>query len=120
MKFLHCAIMLSYSSGIYQQMCWEQEAANSLGRDFTVKIFCPKNVYPDNDIIYASERAKAKGFTQKFYDWFAIRKEFYTWLMKESVKYDAILLRYSVHDPLLLSFLKFELKEHVFAYHPCL
>ncbi|MHA3114178.1 glycosyltransferase [Acinetobacter sp. ANC 4193] len=116
MKFLHCAIMLSYSAGIYQQMSWEQESANRLGKDFTVKIFCPKNVYPHNNIIHVSETGKAKTFYHKIYTWFSIRKEFYKWLINESLKYDIILLRYSVHDPFLLFFLK-QVKIPVYLVH---
>ncbi|KKW78457.1 MULTISPECIES: glycosyltransferase [Acinetobacter] len=105
MKILHCAIMLSYSSGIYQQMCWEKKAANMLGKDLTVKIFCPQNTYPNHEVVFPSRMSKSTGFIKKAYAWFKIRKEFYNWLLNESLNYDIILLRYSVHDPFLLAFL---------------
>jgi hypothetical protein len=49
--------------------------------------------------------SKSTGFIKKAYAWFKIRKEFYNWLLNESLNYDIILLRYSVHDPFLLAFL---------------
>jgi glycosyltransferase involved in cell wall biosynthesis len=97
-------------------MCWEQKAARVLGKNLKVSIFCPKNTYPDSDIIVFSKNSIATNLFQKFYNWFYLRKEFYNWLLMESKNYDIILLRYSVHDPFLLDFLN-KVKIPVYLVH---
>lgn len=116
MRILHSAAMLSFSPGIYKQMSWENKSALKLGIDFSSKIFCPIGVYPEGGIVEFSSFQKPKNIVDKFICWIKLRLEYFNWLMDQQKHFDIILLRYSVHDPFLLKFLK-ESKIPVYLVH---
>jgi len=109
MKILHTASMLRPPSGILKQMEWEQTAANDIGLDWDVRLFCPPESTPNNKIIKYSKKVTHrtnKRSHQAIIDWIQLRREYHSWLMEESHKYDLLLMRYYVHDPFQLAFLR--------------
>lgn len=116
MKVLHSAAMLSFSPGIYNQMFWENQAALNLGLNFTSKIFCPLEVYPNTEVVKYAGFGKPRNVLVKVSCWIKLRKEYFNWLRDQQKYFDVILLRYSVHDPFLLKFLN-EAKVPVYLVH---
>lgn len=105
MRLLHSAALLRPMTGIVQQMNWESEAAKELGLDWDVKLFCPSEVNVPEDIKWPSNSVP-KFTPGSLKSWLSFRREYYSELKKLSKDYDALLLRYYVHDPFQLSFLK--------------
>jgi len=105
MGYLHAAALLRPSSGIINQMRWEHQAANELGIDWGVKLFCPKGWMEPEGFIEESPKVKAgdpgKG---KPTDWIRFRYGYYQWLLSQTEYYDAFVLRYYVHDPFQMMF----------------
>src|SRR5690554_1038659 len=118
MRFLHAAALLRPPSGIINQMRWEHEAANELGIDWSVKLYCPQGWIEPEEYIEASPKVKAgdpaKG---KPTDWFRFRYGYYQWLMSQEDNYDAFVLRYYVHDPFQLLFARRCSKPVYFVHH---
>ncbi|MGM0914232.1 MAG: glycosyltransferase [Pseudomonadota bacterium] len=118
MRFLHAAALLRPPSGIINQMRWEHEAANELGIDWSVKLYCPQGWIEPEEFIEASPKVKAgdpaKG---KPTDWFRFRYGYYQWLMSQEDNYDAFVLRYYVHDPFQLLFARRCSKPVYFVHH---
>ena len=87
----------------------EQSAANRLGLDWETRVFCPRGSSYQGDLaVYTKKhlRGTRRTFTKKAYDWFKIRQEYSQWLRKVESDYDLLLVRYNVHDPFLLHFLR--------------
>nr|WP_257230019.1 glycosyltransferase family 1 protein [Acinetobacter sp. YH12251] len=97
-------------------MSWENESSLKMHINFTSKIFCPVGVYPDSEIIEFASFKKPKNIIEKFIYWIKLKYEYYNWLSEQQNKFDIILLRYSVHDPFLLKFLK-EAKIPIYLVH---
>lgn len=118
MRFLHAAALLRPPSGIINQMRWEHEAANELGIDWSVKLYCPQGWIEPEEFIEASPKVKAgdpaKG---KPTDWLRFRYGYYQWLMSQEDNYDAFVLRYYVHDPFQLLFARRCSKPVYFVHH---
>ncbi|EHU1307237.1 glycosyltransferase [Acinetobacter baumannii] len=94
MKILHTAAIAEKSSGIVNQMRWEQEAASSLGLEWKVKIFTLATdiVNEEDDLFVYSSLAK------KDYSTFRFRKEYYNWLYSKRDEVDCYILRYTNFD----------------------
>lgn len=87
----------------------EQSAAQQLGIDWQVRVFCPRGSFYQSDIaVYSQSRLHGTGRTlaKRAYGWFKIRQEYFQWLRKVEGEYDLLLVRYNVHDPFLLRFLR--------------
>ncbi len=118
MKILHAAALLRPPSGIINQMRWEHEAANELGIDWDVKLYCPKGWIGPECFIEESPKVKAgdpdKG---KPMDWIRFRYGYYRWLLSQIDNYEAFVLRYYVHDPFQLIFAQRCQKPIYFVHH---
>lgn len=83
-------------------MSWEQSAANSLGLEWRSRLFCD-DYSGDSSIVIRSDGHRESKFLM--YSWWASRARYYKWLSVEQKKWDIILLRYSLADPLQLRFM---------------
>lgn len=121
MKVLHAAALLSPPSGVLTQMEWEQAAAVQLGLDWTVKMYCPHGSVPESGLVRFSDSIESKMFSplEKAIAWAVFRREYYRWLLSERTHYDVLLLRYYVHDPFQLAFLR-RVNRPVFLVHHAL
>lgn len=120
MKVLHTAALLRPPSGILNQMRWEQEAANALGIDWRVKMFCPSGFIKPEEIIQEANSVrfdKNKRKISKIFDWFSLRCEYHQWLKSQENEVDIFVLRYYVHDPFQLQFVKTSKKPVFFVHH---
>lgn len=119
-RVLHSAALLSPPSGILNQMRWEQEAADALGLPWTAKIYCPLQSINQTDIAQFDQKistTKIKSSFKKTLAWFQLRTNYYHWLLSQQNDFDVILLRYYVHDPFQLWFLKRCKKPVYFVHH---
>lgn len=119
MRILHSAAFLKPSSGMLNQMRWEQEAAHTLGLDWRVRMFCPENWVEQSEIICAAKSLKSQpdqNLLSKAKGWFDLRNEYHQWLKSEEDNVDVFLLRYNVHDFLQLKFIS-ECKKPVCLVH---
>lgn len=107
MKVLHAAALLRPPLGIVNQMRWEHQSAVELNIDWTVKLFCPSGWLEPEDFVEEAPSVRA-GNSQKSkpWDWFRFRYSYYKWLLAQVEMYDAFLLRYYVHDPFQLMFVR--------------
>lgn len=118
MKFLHAAALLRPPSGIINQMRWEHEAANELGIDWRVKLYCPHGWIEPEEFIEESHTVKAGNPAKaKPTDWLRFRYGYYQWLLSKVDNYDAFVLRYYVHDPFQLLFARRCSKPVYFVHH---
>lgn len=120
MKVLHSAAMLAPPSGILSQMNWEQKAAFALKLDWSARMFCPKGFDRDCEIIMESKRVHAhqgESRLKKLSNWISLRQEYHQWLRQQEDQVDLFLLRYYVHDPFQLHFLKTVKKPVVLVHH---
>ncbi len=118
MRYLHAAALLRPPSGIINQMRWEHEAACELAKDWDVKLYCPQGWLDPEAFIEESRSVKAGDPTRaKLIDWIKFRYGFYQWLMSQVEAYDAFVLRYYVHDPFQLRFVKCCNKPVYFVHH---
>lgn len=116
---LHSAALLSPGSGILQQMLYEQNAANQLGINWKVKMYCPYSINSCHDIIYKDKKIKNNNnyrFYSKIISWIKLRYNYTRWLLQQQDHVDIFLLRYYVHDPFQLWFVK-KCKKPVFFLH---
>lgn len=119
LHILHSAALLSPSFGIIQQMQHEQNAANQLGISWEVKMYCPYNINSCYNIIYRDKKIKNENgdkFCSKIIPWIKLRYNYIRWLFQQQDHVDIFLLRYYVHDPFQLWFVK-KCKKPVFFLH---
>lgn len=113
MKILHVAFMKEASSGIVNQMSWEQEAAIKLGILWKSILFVQKpNGLQDSKIVEVWHKQEGSNLLT----WFELRKAYYRWLEKKAVDFDVILLRHSLCDPYEYFFIK-KIKKPVYLIH---
>lgn len=120
MRIIHSAALLRPPAGILNQMKWEQQAAHRLGATWTVKLFCPAGSVDIDEIIFESKyvkKYKVKNALQKLRDWVSLRWEYHRWLKAQEDLVDAYVLRYYVHDPFQLLFVKTSKKPVFFVHH---
>ena len=117
MKILHSAFLRNPTTGILNQMECEQQAANKLALNWVVKVYCPKGLVLDNNILQISKSITFhKGKFQTIRDWFRLRIEYYRWLRSNEGNVDIFLLRYATYDPFQLIFICLS-KKPVFLVH---
>lgn len=119
MKVLHAAFMAQSEPGILRQMSWENQAGSSLGISWDARLYTPAaSAKSDSCIIPAVgvESADPCSVPKRAKRWFALRRNYYTWLSQACSDYDAVLLRHTTCDPFRASFIK-EAKIPVFSVH---
>lgn len=119
-KILHAAALLRPPLGVLNQMAWEQEAASILGAAWHARMYCPTGSAPDSDIAYYAPSVQIGGrasHVSRLHAWVRLRRNYYRWLFQIQSEYDALLLRYYVHDPFQLSFVGRAEKPVYFVHH---
>lgn len=107
-KILHSAALLSPPLGVIHQMQWERDAAVSLGLDWDVKMYCPMGNQNCKTIAQYDSHVSIRhlhGVFSKLRAWVLLRINYYRWLRSIEGNYDAIVLRYYVHDLFQLIYL---------------
>lgn len=120
LRVLHSAALLRPPSGICTQMDWEQEAAVALGIDWQVKMFCPSNSKGGFKVMHFDPAVKAERLKNplgKVLSWIQLRRHYHDWLLAQQDNVDVFLLRYYVHDPFQLAFVKRCKKPVYFVHH---
>lgn len=108
MRVLHAALMANYEPGVLRQMEWENSAARELGLTWASRLYCP--VRTDTEVSSCVIPARGLGkvsngsFAERAGRWIKLRKGYYTWLKEESAKYDLLMLRHSMADPLRIAY----------------
>lgn len=92
-RVLHAAVSLAPSIGVIKQMETEALAAEQLAIPWDVRLF--SCAHEKSAIVNSVSRGK-----NSLYSYFSLRTKFYRWLERQARLYDAVLLRYSVHDVL--------------------
>lgn len=88
-------------------MDWEQDAANTLDLDWTVRMYCPRNTRNKAAILHHDSTIDAQHLqspTGKLLAWIKLRRNYHRWLLQQQDAFDIFLLRYYVHDPFQLAF----------------
>ncbi|MCK4078406.1 glycosyltransferase family 4 protein [Acinetobacter radioresistens] len=118
-KVLHTAALLSPPSGIISQMTWEQDAALNLDIEWRVQMYCPLNSENISSVSFFDkniDRLSIKTPLDKLIAWFKLRRNYHEWLLNQQDDIDIFVLRYYVHDPFQLRFLK-RCKKPVYLVH---
>lgn len=119
MRVLHSAALLSPPSGILAQMNWEQDAANNLGLNWKVQMYCPINHLNKVGVLYYDDSVDAQSINspiKKLLSWIMLRRNYHHWLLQQQDKFDIFILRYYVHDPFQLAFV-YRCKKPVYLVH---
>lgn len=108
MKVLHTAFMVDPAPGIMHQMEWEQMAAEERGMDWDVRLFCRYTGTPRSKVVVPARKpgSRGTGVTSLLPDRLGLRRDYFHWLKAQTPRYDVILLRYSVSDPMQAAFVK--------------
>lgn len=120
LSVLHSAALLRPSSGMCTQMAWEQEAAEALGIEWIVKMYCPKNSPGDFGVMHIDKNVDYKllnNSLSKLFGWIRLRYNYHKWLLQQQNTIDVFLLRYYVHDPFQYWFAKRSRKPIYFVHH---
>jgi glycosyltransferase involved in cell wall biosynthesis len=119
-RILHAAALLSPSSGMCTQMAWELEAAEKLGIEWQVKMYCPKNSPDGYRVMHFDNSIDSKNLKNpflKFFYWIKLRFNYHHWLTQQEDDVDIYILRYYVHDPFQYFFAKRCKKPIYFVHH---
>lgn len=98
-RVLHAMLMASFEPGIYQQLAWEQEAAEAENIPWDARIFTSLTV-PDPADIMVCWKPAHRIETTRAGAWLAFRRAYYSWLEELAGQYDVVLVRHSPYDPL--------------------
>ncbi|WP_032024673.1 glycosyltransferase, partial [Acinetobacter baumannii] len=114
MKILHAAYMKDASSGIVNQMYWEQEAAKELGISWKSILFVQNpNGFHNNEIVTVCNDIMG-GELKK---WFKAKKSYYSWLEGIMQEYDVLIIRHSLCDPFEPFFIRKMIKPVYIMHH---
>lgn len=109
-RVLHSACLLSPTAGILKQMQLEQTAATALKLPWQTVMYrpCLDTSPPQADSIeigdmHIKHHPNLSGW-KKIRNWLSLRHHYYEWLHRQDC--DIHLLRYYVHDPLQLAFIR--------------
>lgn len=119
MRVLHSAALLSPSSGMLAQMGYELGAAKALGLNWQVAMYCPRNI-EGNDVVVNDQAVitdLSGGSFRKLIAWIKLRYNYHRWLLAQQDEIDVFMLRYYVHDPFQLWFVKRCQKPVFFVHH---
>lgn len=105
MKVLHAAATISHSSGIANQMQWEQDAAIAMGLSWHCEYWTLDTLRRSrsNTTLTNSEHSSSESKSLK--TWLALRFRYTKRLFRVVRMYDLVLLRHSIHDPFQALFL---------------
>lgn len=120
LRVLHCAALLSPPSGILSQMHLEREAAEALSLDWTVKMYCPGNGQSKSEVIHYDNSIDSESLNTplgKLTAWVRLRRNYHRWLLQQQDQVDIFVLRYYVHDPYQLAFVRHCKKPVLFVHH---
>lgn len=120
LRVLHSAALLSPPSGILAQMDWEQDAANTLGLDWKVHMYCPIHSRNKAAVLHCDNAIDAQQLQSpmgKLLAWIKLRRNYHRWLLQQQDRFDIFLLRYYVHDPFQLAFVRRCKKPVYFVHH---
>lgn len=119
LRVMHSAALLYPSSGMLSQMEWEQEAAQQLGIDWQVKMYCPNATKGHWKILHRDTGVDIGALAsawKKLIAWVRLRLNYHRWLLQQQDQFDVFLLRYYVHDPFQLWF-ALKCKKNVYFVH---
>lgn len=94
-------------------------AAAELDLNWDTRLFCPfPNVSLGKLIVPARSAVDnpTSGIPRRAFNWLNLRREYFQWLGKQAPRYDAILLRHSLSDPVQTAFIK-KTKTPVYLVH---
>ena len=118
MRALHTSVFLTPPLGIIHQVEWERQASREFGLEFDSIIYAPKGACDSEAAVSDSpELLRGDNLLVKTINWFLLRIYFYRWLERNESKYDIIILRYCVHDPLQLLYVMKTRKKILFVHH---
>jgi glycosyltransferase involved in cell wall biosynthesis len=120
LRVLHAAALLRPTAGILRQMQLEYSVAQEIGFPWSVAFYCPLGSTEntsitvfDNGIHFSDINSRIR----KIKYWTMLRINYYRWLLEAQKDYDLLLLRYYVHDPFQLFFVKNCSKPVLFVHH---
>lgn len=119
LKIIHTAASLNPAPGILNQMQLEQEAADRVQLDWTVRCFCPENFVADVSILEhcnTVNTTNANNLFSRAKCFIKFRKEYYKWLRSQEKEFDAFVLRHYTNDPLQYRFVR-DCQKPVFLVH---
>jgi hypothetical protein len=114
-KVLHFGLGKTVRSGVFNQLLAEEKTAKKTD-DFQWDIRFSSHDDPRERFMIKLVESQNFITENKFIKYIRLRYYSYKWLLKESVKYDAILLRYPLGDP-ILPFFVFRLKRFYTVHH---
>lgn len=120
LRVLHSAALLSPTSGMLAQMEWELDAANTLDVDWHVRMYCPINCQARAAVLQYDSAVDATRLNtplKKLFAWIKFRFNYHRWLLKRQNDFDVFVLRYYVHDPFQLWFVRRCRKPIFFVHH---
>lgn len=108
MKVLHSAFMVNPAPGIMNQMQWERMAAAERGLDWDARLFCRYAGTSPGELIVPAPMpaAGAGGQPGRAPGRLRLRRDYFQWLKQQAPRYDVILLRYGVSDPMQTAFVR--------------
>lgn len=110
-KVLHASALPRKSPGIMHQLAAEREAASSLAIPWETALWLPEGhaeLHDSNSaarLAHRPESAAHSSSVQRFLNYQTLSKTFFQWLHDVTPDYDLLLIRYRVHDPLLMRFI---------------
>lgn len=119
MKILHSAFVAGYEPGILRQMVLEEEAANAIGFEWRSFLFVPQTSKLSGASVIRSKVSSGVSGVRTLDSlmfWSAFRRDYYRWLLRESMNHDVILLRHSMYDPFRINYIS-KCRRPVFSVH---
>lgn len=119
MKILHSAFVAGYEPGILRQMVLEEEAANAIGFEWRSFLFVPQTSNLSGASVIRSKVSSGVSGVRTLDSlmfWSAFRRDYYRWLLRESMNHDVILLRHSMYDPFRINYIS-KCRRPIFSVH---
>ncbi len=119
-RVIHTAQQSMPSSGIVNQMLWEQNAALELDLNWQVKVFCPMGSVGENPVVHFADHNPYRGKpghinrlkSRNYY-----LRNYYSWLKSIENDYDIFLMRYNTCDPFQYWYIKNSKKPVYLVHH---
>jgi glycosyltransferase involved in cell wall biosynthesis len=91
-----------------------------LGLDWQVRMYCPQNSLNKAGVLHYDNTVDARHLMSrmgKLLAWLKLRRNYHQWLLQQQERVDIFLLRYYVHDPFQLAFVRRCKKPVYFVHH---
>jgi glycosyltransferase involved in cell wall biosynthesis len=101
MRVLHAVALLQPSSGVVNQMRWEQRAAGELGLDWESTIFTTSTSSYKPTLFKVIRKlidSLPLGRLKNVFDLISLRRNYYKWLKSRENLFDIYVLRHSLYD----------------------